>query len=183
MLLAVVNVAVLLCGYGAAQARGEAPPAVRGVSNLIVVDAHDRLVGSVIGFGRPRVLDVQRPELPRVVIRQGARFAWLYAAPWGLVSDDIALFETADCAGAVYVPTPYDPALDIIPAVALFEGWTYHARAGAPRGRKIQVRATGGVDGTCHPVDDVSGSRLYRTERVMDLNGRWTPPFRIRANE
>lgn len=146
------------------------------VKDMIIVDAHNVVVGYIQGFATPRFVTSEY-ELPVILLRDGARAARLLVTPSGLIGQDAVMFNLSDCAGSPYIHSAAPSTFLLVPNSAIFHDDVYQAHPDAAP-ISIRVRSIGDLD-WCGNTDPTMMSG-FAARKVMDLSGRWTPPLRIR---
>jgi hypothetical protein len=177
-LAAVALAAMLACVTASAEAQ-----ALRQLGG-VVVDANDVVIGNVVGFGEaisklysnlPQTF-VPDPGWPIVLFRVGnvtfpLRVSWLQFEGTAQI-----VYESHDCSGRPYAIGV--PEVGLYTQVVVREFYKVY-RFDRWRIEPITVRSLEN-DRQCHhnlPPLQVGG---YRLQLLIDLTGRFTPPFQLR---
>jgi hypothetical protein len=152
-----------------------------------IVDARGVLIGAIVGFGGAIPSPVEGfagsvppdPGMPLVLLRVGGTPFALRVSEYGFEGSVQVVHESPDCTGPAYA-YGFSTGL-LIPQVAVRNGFRIYTMASYSAEHTVQ--SLGGS--FCLPVGTAVGQPpvvlvVSPLHLLIDLTGRWTPPFRLR---
>lgn len=152
-----------------------APPSVA------VSDSLGARVGDILGFTSPEGLYTSIRDVPIVTLEvEGRRF--IVRVTHDRIYGNRGLkYRSGDCAGQAYIEVDDlldKPQLQFEPAIAIV-GWEVYV-PGEGALETISGLYSGGVPGSCGSAFLYGELKVRPAQLLLDMNGRFQPPFRIR---